>query len=207
MGGNLETAVTAAFKAAENLLEAGANVSTSFLNLITSGTPGALGGLVNWGANARPGGDCACNIPPPCWMPRILHHVVSYGVVGDEASLTFVITNESMMARSVRVFTTTPMPGLSLTSTTVNLAAMARAEVTVIYTIPAGTTANPGTEILLWISGCRLHFQRWIVRLGTVSADTDQEVRVKDGPENLHHWYDHFYCQHPCAEQRDGSRG
>src|SRR5580698_8778385 len=157
MGGNLETAVTAAFKAAENLLEAGANVSTSFLNLITSGTPGALGGLVNWGANARPGGDCACNIPPPCWMPRILHHVVSYGVVGDEASLTFVITNESMMARSVRVFTTTPMPGLSLTSTTVNLAAMARTEVSVIYTIPAGTTTNPGTEILLWISGCRLH--------------------------------------------------
>ncbi len=207
MGSNLGTAVCAAIKAAESLLEAGTNVSASLLNLLTSGTPGALGGVVNWASNAGPGSDCACHIPPPCWMPRMQHQVVSYGVAGDEASLTFEITNESMAARSIRVFTTTPMTGLSLTSTTVNLAAMARTEVTVVYTIPAGTTANPGTEILLWISGCRLHFQRWIVKLGTVSADTDQEVWVKDGPENLHHWYDHFYCQHPCTQPREGGRG
>ena len=206
MGSNLETAVNAAFEAAENLLEAGAKVSTSFLKLLSSGTPGVLGGVVNWAANASPGGDCACHIPPPCWMPRILRQIVSCGVVGNEASLTFVITNESMAARSIKVFTTTPMAGLSLTSTTVNLAAMARAEVTITYTIPAGTTADPGTEILLWILGCRLHFQRWIVRLGTVSADTDQELWVEDGPENLHHWYDHFYCPHPCLERQDGSR-
>jgi hypothetical protein len=82
---------------------------------------------------------------------------------------------------------------------------MARTEVTITYTIPTGTTANPGTEILLWIQGCRLHFQRWIVKLGTVSADTDQDVHVKDGPENLHHWYDHFYCPHPCLPQQDRS--
>ena len=88
----------------------------------------------------------------------------------------------------------------------VYLAAMARTEVTITYTIPAGTTANPGTEILLWIQGCRLHFQRWIVKLGTISADTDKEVCVKDGPENLHHWYDHFYCPHPCLPQQDRSR-
>jgi hypothetical protein len=206
MGGNLETAVNAAFKAAENLLEAGAKVSTSFLSLLTSGTPGVLGGAVNWAANAGVGGDCACNIPPPCWMPRILREVVSYGVVGNEDSLTFVITNDSMAARSIRVFTTTPVPGLSLTSTTLNLTAMARDEVTITFTIPTGTTANPGAEILLWIMGCRLHFLRWVVRLGTISADTDQEVEVKDGPENLHHWYDHFYCPHPCLEQPDRSR-
>lgn len=205
MGSNLETAVNAAFKAAENLLEAGSKISTSFLNLLSSGTPGVLGGVVNWTANASAGGDCACHIPPPCWMPRILRQIVGYGVVGNEASLTFVITNESMAARSIKVFTTTSMAGLSLTSTTVNLAAMARTHVTITYTIPTGTTANPGTEILLWILGCRLHFQRWIVKLGTVSADTDQEAHVKDGPENLHHWYDHFYCPHPCLEQQDRS--
>jgi len=205
MGSNLETAVNAAFKAAENLLEAGAKVSTSFLKLLSSGTPGVLGGAVNWAANASPGGDCACHIPPPCWMPRNLRQVVSCGVVGDEASLTFTITNESMAARSIQIFTTTPMAGLSLTSTTVNLAAMARTEVTITYTIPAGTTADPGIEILLWILGCRLHFQRWIVKLGTISADTDQEVWVKDGPENLHHWYDHFYCPHPCLQPPDRS--
>lgn len=205
MGGTLQSAITAAFQAAENLLEAGANVSTSLLNLLSSGTPPALGGVVNWASNVSPGGDCACHIPPPCWMPRILHEVVSYGVVGNKASLTFMITNESMTARSIQVFTTTPIPGLSLTSTTVSLAAMARTEVTMTYTIPAGTTSDPGTEILLWIRGCRLHFLRWVVKLGTLSADTDQEIRVKDGPENLHHWYDHFYCQHPCLEQRDGN--
>ena len=159
---NLETAVTAAFKAAGCLLDASADVSTSLLNLL-SGVPGTLGGAVSWAANAIPGGNCGpCHIPPPCWMPRMLHQVVSYGVVGDEASLTFTITNESMATRSIKIFTTTPMAGLSLTSTVVSLAAMARTEVTITYTIPAGTTANPGTEILLWIQGCRLHFQRCV---------------------------------------------
>jgi hypothetical protein len=207
MGGNLQNAITAAFQAAENLLEAGANVSTSLLNLLSSGAPGALGDVANWVANAGPGRDCACHIPPPCWMPRILREVKSLGIVGDEASLTFTITNESMVSRTIQIFTTTPMTGLSPTSTTLTLAAMARGEVTVTYTIPTGTTADPGTEILLWIRGCRLHFLRWVVKLGTVSTDTDQEVHVKDGPENLHHWYDHFYCAHPCLEQQPPPRG
>lgn len=161
---------------------------------------------MNWASNARLGGDCACHIPPPCWMPRILHHVVSDGVVGNQTSVTFVITNESMASRPIRVFTTTPLAGLSPTTKTVTVAPMARTEVTITYTIPAGTTADPGTEILLWIEGCRLHFLRWIVKLGTLSANTDQEVHVKDGPENLHHWYDHFYCPHPCMERQDESR-
>ena len=206
MGGNLETTVNAAFEVAESLLEAGAKVSTSLLKLLSSATPGALGGVVNWTANASPGADYACHIPPPCWMPRQRREVVSCGAIGNKASLTFIITNESLATRPIEVFTTTPLPGLSFTSTTLSLAAMARAEITLTYTIPTGTTTNPGTEILLWIRGCRLHFQRWIVRLGTISANTDQEVRVTDGPENLHHWYDHFYYPHPCLEQRDGSR-
>jgi len=206
MGSNLETTVNAAFEAAENLLEAGAKVSTSLLKLLSSATPGALGGVVSWAANAGPGADCACHIPPPCWMPRQQREVVSCGAVGNEASLTFIITNESLALRSIQIFTTTPLPGLSFTSTAVNLAAMARGEVTLTYTIPSGTTADPGTEILLWIRGCRLHFQRWIVKLGKISINSDVEVRVEDGPENLHHWYDHFYCPHPCLEQRDGSR-
>src|ERR1035441_4469376 len=92
MGSNLETAVNAAFKAAENLLEAGSKISTSFLNLLSSGTPGVLGGVVNWTANASAGGDCACHIPPPCWMPRILRQIVGYGVVGNEGTHNFVST-------------------------------------------------------------------------------------------------------------------
>src|ERR1017187_2460555 len=76
MGSNLETAVNAAFKAAENMLEAGSKISTSFLKLLSSGTPGVLGGVMNWTANASAGGDCACHIPPPCWMPRILRQIV-----------------------------------------------------------------------------------------------------------------------------------
>ena len=25
------------------------------------------------------------------------------------------------------------------------------------------------------------------------------EVRVSDGPDHVHHWHDHFYCNRPCA--------
>src|ERR1017187_3025291 len=176
MGSNLETAVNAAFKAAENLLEAGSKISTSFLKLLSSGTPGVLGGVMNWTANASAGGDCACHIPPPCWMPRILRQIVGYGVVGNEASLTFVITNESMAARSIKVFTTTPTAGLSLSSTTATLAAMARRHATIPYPSPTGTTGNPGADILLWDRAPAEHSHRSLDKFLPVWVDAQQNA-------------------------------
>ncbi len=133
-----------------------------------------------------------------------VREVVSYGKAGNTASVTFVITNESMATRIISIVTTTPLPGLTISATTLTLTAMERGTIEVSYVIPTTLTAGLGTEILLWVRGCRLHFLRWTVKLGLVSADTDYEVCVKDGPENLHHWYDHFYCPHPCLpELRD----
>jgi hypothetical protein len=75
---------------------------------------------------------------------------------------------------------------------------MERGSGEVVYTIPGTLLSGQGTEILLWIQGCRLHFLRWTIKLGPISGDTNYEVCVKDEAEYLHHWYDHFYCPRPC---------
>jgi hypothetical protein len=205
MGNNYGTSVSASLKAVAKLLEMSATAGADVLKSLSGTAPGAITGLVDWASSEMNSGSCcSCDIPPPCWMPRQLCEVVSYGKAGNTASVTFVITNESMATRTISVVTTTPLPGLTISATTLTLTAMERGTIEVSYVIPGTLTAGPGTEILLWVRGCKLHFLRWTVKLGLVSADTDYEVCVKDGPENLHHWYDHFYCPHPCLpELRD----
>ena len=199
MSENCGTPASASLKAIGKMIEVSAKAAMDVLQSLYGSAPGALTGIVDWATSQTSGGGCcSCEIPPPCWMPRPLCEVVSYGKAGNAASITFVITNDSMTTRVISVFTTTSLAGLTFSATHLTLGPMERGSVEVTYTIPTTLTSGPGTEILLWIQGCRLHFLRWTIKLGPVSGDTNFEVCVKDGPEYLHHWYDHFYCPHPC---------
>jgi hypothetical protein len=200
--------IEASAKAGAEVLEASAKAGAEALQSLYGSAPGALTEVLEWASSQNMGGGCcSCEIPPPCWMPRPLCDVVSYGKAGNTASITFAITNDSMTNRIISVFTTTPLPGLTFSAPHLVLGPMARGYVEVSYTIPATLTAGPGTEIWLWIEGCRLHFLRWTIKLGPISANTNYEVCVHDGPDYLHHWYDHFYCPRPCLpEQRVSSR-
>jgi len=79
---------------------------------------------------------------------------------------------------------------------------MERGEITVSYVIPAGSPEAEKTELLIWVRGCRLYFLRWTVTVGLIGASSCYEVDVKDCPDLVHHWYDHFYCPRPCLEER-----
>ncbi len=59
----------------------------------------------------------------------------------------------------------------------------------------------------MWVRGCQLHFLRWTVVVASIGADTFYEVDVKDCPDHIHHWYDHFYCPRPCLEERGNHPG
>jgi hypothetical protein len=199
MNENCGTPASASLQAMAKMIEVSVKAGMDVLQELFAGAPGALTGMVDWASShAGAGGCCSCEIPPPCWMPRPLCEVVSYGKAGNAASITFVITNHSMTTRVISISTTTSLTGLAFSAHQLTLGPMQRGSIKVTYTIPPTLASGPGQEILLWIHGCRLHFLRWTVKPGPVSGDTNYEVCVNDGPENLHHWYDHFYCPHPC---------
>jgi hypothetical protein len=198
MSDNCGTPTIASLKALAKMIEASAKAGVAAVQSLTGELPDTLSGVVDWAASQAGKGQCNCDIPSPCWMPRELCEVISYGKAGNVASITFVITNHSMTDRVLTISTTTPLAGLAFNATHLSLGPMQRGSVEVTYTIPTTLTSGPGTEILLWIQGCRLYFLRWTVKLGPVSGDTNYEVCVNDQADYLHHWYDHFYCQRPC---------
>lgn len=207
MSSNFAVPLSESLKAVAKIFEVSAKTGMELLQSLYGSAPGALAGVVDWaGSHHGDGACCSCEIPPPCWMPRPLCDVVSYGKAGNEASITFVITNDSMATRVISMVTTTPLPGLTFSATHLTLGPMERASLETTYTIPATLKPGSGTEILLWIQGCRLHFLRWIIKRGPISGDTNYEVCVKDGPEYLHHWYDHFYCPRPCLPEKAPGR-
>jgi hypothetical protein len=199
MSENCGTPAIASLKAFAKMIEVSAKAGMDVLQSLYGSAPGALTGMADW-ATSRTGygGGRCCEIPPPCWMPRPLCEVVSYGKAGNAASITFAITNDSMTTRAISISTTTSLTGLTFSAHQLILGPMGRGRLEVTYTIPATLTPAPGTEILLWIQGCKLYFLRWTIKAGPISGDTNYEVCVNDGPEYLHHWYDHFYCPRPC---------
>lgn len=190
------------------LLEQSAHLGVGILESLVRSSPQvlqSLGQLASLGSSLP---SCSsCDIPPPCWMPKPLCAVTSLGRGRNKVGLRFAITNCSMMVRKVSVFTSTKNSQLSFSATELDLGPMERGELDVSYVIPAGSPVGQKTELLIWVRGCRLHFLRWTVVVGLIGADTCYEIDVKDCPELIHHWYDHFYCPRPCLEDRGTTRG
>jgi hypothetical protein len=142
---------------------------------------------------------CGCEIPPACWTPLELADVSSIVCPRQTATLSLRIVNRSVATRTFTVTPGSESAGLSIASSPLALGPMEEGTVVVTYT--AGDEAGESGEhrFLLWIRGCRAHLQRWTVTIGGGSTGTCRTVDVVDEPDNLHHWYDHFYCAHPCA--------
>lgn len=204
-------ALTASLQALAKLVEQSAQLGIDFVESLASSSPQLLKNLGNLTSAGGPLSHCSpCDIPPPCWMPRPLCDVTSVGRPGDTASLGFVITNCTMALRKVTVFTTTKNAGLTFSSASLDLAPMERGEIRVSHLIPTTAPVGSKREILMWVLGCKLHFLRWTIMVASIGANTFFEVDVKDCPDYIHHWYDHFYCPRPCLEERGtvpGTRG
>jgi hypothetical protein len=73
-----------------------------------------------------------------------------------------------------------------------------RGSVTATLSVPATATEGEAFEVILWLRGCRDYYLRWIVTTGSRTGCCAHQVSVCDGPDNILHWYDHFYCPRPC---------
>ena len=196
-------ALTASLQAFAKLVEQSAQLGANFVQSLLGSSPQSLQGLGKLIAAGEGLSGCdSCRIPPPCWMPRPLCEVNSLGRPGDTASLCFVVTNCTMVQRTVTIFTSSSTSGVIFNPSLLDLGPMERREITVSYVIPAGSPVGEKTELLMWVRGCRLYFLRWTVTVGLIGASSCYEVNVKDCPDLVHHWYDHFYCPRACLEER-----
>jgi hypothetical protein len=71
-----------------------------------------------------------------------------------------------------------------------------RKGVTARFALPANGPQQ--YELLIWVRGCSDHYLRWLIERTTETRACCYEVDVRDIPDYVIHWYDHFYCMKPC---------
>lgn len=147
-----------------------------------------------------------CHVPPPCWMPKPLGEIVSHVNECGKACVRLVVTNCDRSPRSVSI-RAEGVDNIELSPSTLQLGPMQRATVEACFEIPEATESGRRFDALIWVDGCRQHFLRWTISVGTAGLDSIHEVAVDDCPDYRHHWYDHFYCPRPCPSGRSTQVG
>ena len=148
------------------------------------------------------GHDCACEIPPPCWMPQRLCDVTSTGCAGGVANLRLRVANCGPAPRRVSVEAVGKPGGLTVKPEAVELGPYQREYVAVSLALAPGAAKGEEREIVLMVRGCRDHVLRWTAKVSSSETCSCGTVEVEDCPDLLHHWYDHFYCARGCADGR-----
>ena len=149
------------------------------------------------GLSKSAGGSCGCNIPPPCWMPLTLGELTDHACAGATATVRFRVTNCGAETRKISLDADSDRP-VKITGSPAVLGPMKRATLSASIEIPPDAEEGTRHEALLWVRGCRDRYLRWTVKVGSRGAECCHELDVEDCPDPIHHWYDHFYCEHPC---------
>ncbi len=120
---------------------------------------------------------------------------------GQAATLCLRVGNRSMSTRTVTVETGTFDTGVTITNSPLSLGPMENGIASVSYQPSHEAAHGDSHEILVWVRGCQVHVLRWNVVVGRTDRGACIDVDVEDRQDDVHHWYDHFYCAHPCARE------
>jgi hypothetical protein len=144
-----------------------------------------------------------CTIPPPCWMPEKLCDVVSLVSCGGTATVVVRVRNCGVETHAIEIVAlpleagAAPAVSPTVTPAKVVLEALQQATVTVTLAVPDSGKAET-LAFNVFIVGCRRHYFTWTVKTGAVLKSSAHEIEIADCADQLHHWYDHFYCPRPC---------
>lgn len=140
-----------------------------------------------------------CDIPEPCWMPRCLGEFNCLVCPGSSATIRVRITNEDIRPRTmVALASGSAAKDVTFTPQSLHLGPKEQGSITAALNMPANAKDGESAEAIIWVRGCRDYYIRWTVTAGSRSGCCAHEVNVCDGPDNILHWYDHFYCPRPC---------
>jgi hypothetical protein len=179
-----------------DLIKAEISLGSDFIKSVTGLDVPSLGDTLRSGRD-RMTKSC-CRIPPPCWMPQPLGDCISHVGQCRTACVRLVISNCDRVARTVTVEAVDKSGKVTVTPASLTLGPMERGSISVCLAVPQHAADGTRYETLIWVRGCKEHFLRWTVSVGTVGFDSCHEIAVDDCPDLLHHWYDHFYCARPC---------
>jgi hypothetical protein len=181
-----------------DLLESMSASSISVMNrMLSMPTTGNL--VPTLKSLAAPLAGSQCKIPPPCLMPQSIGEVTCHTCAGGTATVRLHVTNCGATPRDFRFEATGKTPGVTVAPANMALGPMEQDFVAASVAVPANAAMGQEYEILLWVHGCQDHYLRWMVKVASRGASCCHEVEVEDCPDPIHHWYDHFYCERPCA--------
>jgi hypothetical protein len=178
-----------------DVLEDTAELAFRLVSSVTRLPALAIGGLPR---PSLPAARCGCDIPPPCWMPVSLGELKDHVCPGETASVRIRVTNCGGASSQVRLEAAGAASPVTISGSPLSLGPMERGVLSASFALPPDADEGDHFEILLWVRGCRTHFLRWMVKVDDRGAGCCHEVDVEDCPDLVHHWYDHFYCAHPC---------
>ena len=183
-------------KAVMNLIREEVNLGSALFEAITGQPVSKLRTLVP--PMPKRGREC-CEIPPPCWMPQPAGDCVSHTGECKSASLDLVVNNTAIQPRPVSIHVSGTGAGLvQVTPPAATVPALDRRTFTLTVTVPQNTPNGILVDVLVLVKGCKTHYLHWKVSVGTVGFCDCSEIDIDDGPDLIHHWYDHFYCPRPC---------
>jgi hypothetical protein len=167
-------------------------------NILSDGATQLLHGAIS--KKGMPQTSSCCDIPEPCWMPAEIGEVACHLCYGGRGFVRFRVTNTDMQPRAYSLAATGEAAAqVSFDVPTFQLGPKERRVVTATFTAPDKKTNCPEElEALVWVMGCRKRYLRWVVEVGGRERPCCHEFDLLDGPDYVHHWYDHFYCRRSC---------
>ncbi len=193
---------TGAIRTIGDLVDAGMKVGADLLETVGSVRLSGFETLPTALSTLSPTQRCGCAIPPPCWVPRQLGEVTSHVCPGGTATLRIRVTNCGVSQRTIAAEAAPKETGVSVAPGKLALGPMERGVFVASRSALATAATGEEHEALLWVHGCHDHVLRWTVKVARRGTDCCHEIDVDDCPDLVHHWYDHFYCEHPCTHGR-----
>ena len=188
-----------------NLLGAQLRMGRDLLDAVVGAVPPELTSAARTVARdaTRRAAGC-CDVPPPCWMPRLLDDVVTRAAPCRTARLTLVVTNCGLGRRN---FAVQAQGAVKVDPPAFVLDTYERRTVTLSLDVPQDAKEGSEIETTVRVRGCHEWVLRWTVRVRECPTDPAPVVAVDDCPDYRHHWYDHFYCARPCPADRQRPDG
>jgi len=199
-----ESAVSAMLAAWKNLIDTQVALGSQLVQSMTGVALPTTGDFMRT-IQARTTHKC-CEIPPPCWMPQPLGDCTSHVGQCKTACIRLVITNRDRVARTITAESSDKT--IKITPASLSLDPFARGTVSACIDIPQDAANGTQVQTVISLHGCRDYYLRWTVSVGTLGIDACHEIDVEDGPDLVHHWYDHFYCVRGCMTRtQTGTHG
>jgi hypothetical protein len=145
---------------------------------------------------------CSPRIPTPCWLPEDHGDLTVFIEAGGTARLAVRIRNTDGQQQNVMA-NVNGTGSQFVTPTTASAVVPAYGHATFNFTVtaPQQTAAGTYADVQIVVQGCRRHVLNWrvdVVEKCEPDAKASHEIRIGDGVDPIHHWYDHFYCRRQC---------